>query len=78
MKFIRAGYTKSLNMFNTFVLVCQPYAQEKYTICMDRNGLEWPGMITRTNLTWQYIRHSENWALGFSLLLLEHNRETTI
>ncbi len=50
-----------LNMFKTFVLACRPYADEMNTIRMDRNGLELPGMITRTNSNGQFV-HSETWA----------------
>ncbi len=52
MKFIRAGYTKFLN---TFVLTCRPYAYEKNTIRMDRNGLEWPGMTTQINSNGPFV-----------------------
>ncbi len=55
MKFIRAGYTKFLNMFKTFVLICQPYTNEKNTIQMDRNGLEWPGMTPRINVNGPFV-----------------------
>ncbi len=55
MKFIHAGYTKFLNMFKTFVLTCQPYTNEKNTIRMDRNGLEWPGMTPRINLNGPFV-----------------------
>ncbi len=69
MKFIRAGYTKFLNMFKTFILTCQPYTNEKNTIQMDRNGLELPGMTTRINsnspfvLVREQIRHRGTGAL---------------
>ncbi len=52
MKIIRAGYTKFLNMFKTFVLTCRSYTHEKNTVWMDiviviarmtRNNQEWPG-----------------------------------
>ncbi len=70
MKFIRAGYTKLLNMFKTFVLTFQTYTNEKNTIRMDRNRLEWPGMTPWINLNGPFIlvreqiRHSETGALG--------------
>ncbi len=62
MKIIRAGYTKFLNMFKTFVLTWWSYTQEKNTVRIDchchchcQNGLEWPGMIHWTNLTGQFV-----------------------
>ncbi len=55
MKFIRAGYTKFLNVFKTFVLACRPYVHEKNTIQMDRNGLEWQVIIPWTNLIGQFM-----------------------
>ncbi len=69
MKFIRADYTKFLNMFKNFVLASQPYAHEKNIIRMARNGLEWPEMTTRINsnppfiYVRQQIRHRGTWAL---------------
>ncbi len=66
MKFICAGYTQFLNMFKTFVLACRPYPHEKNTIRMDRNGLEWPGMITRTTrmVNSRSAVDSAQWGLG--------------
>ncbi len=46
---------KFLNMFKTFALTCQPYKNEKKTIRMDRNGLEWPGMTPQINLNGPFI-----------------------
>ncbi len=69
MKFIHAGYTKFLNMFKTFVLTCQFYTNEKNTIQMNRDGLEWVGMTPWINsnspflLIREQIRHNGTGAL---------------
>ncbi len=62
MEIIRAGYTKVLNMFKTFVLTCRSYMHEKNTVQTDchcyfhcQNGLERPGMIPWTNSNGQFV-----------------------
>ncbi len=82
-KIIRTGYTTFLNMFKNFVLTCRSYTHKKNTVRIDshchchcQNGLEWWGMIPRTNSNdqfvqvRQYIRHCETRTLqGNSLTI---------
>ncbi len=71
MKFIRAGYTKFLNMFKNFLLASQPYTHEKNTIRTARNGLEWPGMTPPPELN--RILHSPSFGNRFSTVGLGYN-----
>ncbi len=45
--------------FKTFVLACGSNTNEKYTIQIDQNWLEWTGMIPLSNKNGQFVHVRE-------------------
>ncbi len=76
MKIIRAGYTKYLNMFKTFVLTCRSCTYQKNTVRMDchcrchcQNDQEWSPVQTR-------MVNSSSFGSRFGTVRLEHHSLT--